>query len=166
MEHAEALANVLWLMIKEKVPPVEFALRPDDEALQKYTEDREKQCLKVQKVSFNEDSVSLDDSTNSEDQKDMLKQLAASIAIQVESTKDSNKISRLEFKRKVENGKEIKDKMGKLHSAVRYQCLMVASTDGEEPAQELPKSCRDFYNQESAPLSSHELVEQLGVMGC
>ena len=57
---------------------------------------------KVQKFSFNEDSISLDDSMNSEDQKDVLKQLAASIAIQVESTKESNKISRLEFKRKVE----------------------------------------------------------------
>ena len=56
--------------------------------------------------------------------------------------------------------------MGKLHSAVRHQFLMAASTDGEEPAEELPKSCKDFYNQESAPLSSQELVEQLGVMGC
>ena len=55
--------------------------------------------------------------------------------------------------------------MGKLHSAVRHQFLMAASTDGEEPAEEIPKSCKDFYNQESAPLSSQELVEQLGVMG-
>ena len=60
-------------MSKEKVPSVELFLRPDDEALQKYMEDRKRQCLKVQKVSFNEDSVSLDDSTNSEDQKDVLK---------------------------------------------------------------------------------------------
>ena len=117
-------------------------------------------------MSFNEDSVSLDDSMNSEDQKDVLKQLAASIAIQVESTKESNKISRLEFKRKVENDKANKDSMGKLHSAVRHQFLMAASTDGEEPAEELPKSCKDFYNRESAPLSSQELTEQLGTMGC
>ena len=82
-------------MSKGKVDPVEFVLRPDDEALRKYTEDRKRQCLKVKKVSFNEDSISLDDSMNSEVQKDVLKQLAASIAIQVESTQESNKISRL-----------------------------------------------------------------------
>ena len=163
LEHAEALVHMLWLMSKEKVPPVEFVLRPDNESLQKYTEDRKRQCLKVKKVSFNKDPVSLDDSMNSEDQKDGLKQLAASIAIQVENTKESNKISRLEFKRKVEKDKATKDNMGKLHSAVRHQFLMAASTDGEEPAKELPKSCKDFYNQESAPLSSQELVEQLGV---
>ena len=54
---------------------------------------------KSSKVSFNEDSVILDDSMNSEDQKDVLKQLATSIAIQVESTKESNKISKLEYTR-------------------------------------------------------------------
>ena len=96
---------------------------------------------------------------NSEDQKDLLKQLAASIAIQVERTKESNKNSRLEFKRKVEKDKAIKDNMGKLYSAVRHQFLMAASKDGEEPAEELPKSYKDFYNQESAPLSSQELFE-------
>ena len=158
-EHAEAFANRLWLMSKEKIAPVEFVLRPDDETLQKYTEDRKRQCLKVQKVSFKEHSVSLDDSMNSEDQKDVLKQFAVSIAIQVESTKESNKISRLEFKSKVEKDKAIKNNMGKLHSAVRHQFLMAAPTDGEEPAKELPKSCKDFYNQESAPLPSQELVE-------
>ena len=56
--------------------------------------------------------------------------------------------------------------MGKLHSAVRHQFPMAASTDGEEPAEELPKSCKDFYNQKSAPLPSQELVEQLGAIGC
>ena len=71
--HAEALAFFLWSMSKVKVAPVDFVLRPDDEALQKYTEDRKRQCLKVQKVSFNEDSVILDDSMNSEDQKNVLK---------------------------------------------------------------------------------------------
>ena len=57
---------------------------------------RIKQCLKIPKVAFSEDSFSLDGSINTEDQKDVLKQLAASIAIQVESTKESNKISKLE----------------------------------------------------------------------
>ena len=50
------------------------------------------------KVSFNEDYISLDDFINSEDQKEVLKQLAASIAIQVKNTKESNKISELEYK--------------------------------------------------------------------
>ena len=51
---------------------------------------------KSSKVSFREESISLDKSINMEDQKDVLRQLAASIAIQVESTKESNKIFRLE----------------------------------------------------------------------
>ena len=89
IEHAEALAFFCGQM---------SSLRPDDEALQKYTEDRKRQCPKVQKVSFNEDSISLDESMNSEDQKDGLRQLAASIAIQVKNTKESNRISELEEK--------------------------------------------------------------------
>ena len=86
----------MWSMSKGKVPQVEFVFHPDNEVLQKYTEDRKMQCLKVQKVPFSEDSISLDESMKSEDQKDGLRQLAASIAIQVESTKESNKISELE----------------------------------------------------------------------
>ena len=38
--------------------------------------------------------------------------------------------------------------------------------DGYQPAKDLPKSYRDFYNQEPAPLSGQELIEQLGTMGC
>ena len=38
--------------------------------------------------------LTIDDSMNSEDQKDMLKQLVASISVQVERIKESNKISR------------------------------------------------------------------------
>ena len=44
-EHPEALANLLWSMNKEKVPPV----GPDDGALQKYMEDRKKAMRKSQK---------------------------------------------------------------------------------------------------------------------
>ena len=48
-KHAEALANFLWLMNKDKVAPVEVVLRSDNEALQKYMEDRKRLCLKVKK---------------------------------------------------------------------------------------------------------------------
>ena len=67
IEDAEALANFLWSINSRKVPQVEFVLWPDDEVLQKYMEDRKNHCLKVQKVSFNEDSISLDGSTRTKD---------------------------------------------------------------------------------------------------
>ena len=47
-------------------------------------------------------------SMSTEDQKDVLRQLRASIVIHVESTKESNKISKLEYKRKVDEDKEKK----------------------------------------------------------
>ena len=56
--------------------------------------------------------------------------------------------------------------MGKIHSAVRNQFLVAASENGEEPVKDLPSSCKDFYNQESAPLSGQELTEQMEAMGC
>ena len=89
IEHAEALRNLLWSMNTGKVPQVEVALRPDNEVLQKYMDDRKMQCPKVQKLSFREDSISLDGSRNTEDQKDVVRQLAAIIATQVKSTKES-----------------------------------------------------------------------------
>ena len=55
--------------------------------------------------------------------------------------------------------------MEKLHPQVRKQFLMAVLEDGEEPVEELPNSCKAFFNQESAPLSSQEVTEQLEVMG-
>ena len=45
IEHAEVLANFLWLMNAGKVPPIEFFLRLYDNVLQNYMENRIKQCL-------------------------------------------------------------------------------------------------------------------------
>ena len=95
---------------------------------------------KSSKVSFNKDSVSLDDSMNSEDQKDVLKQLAALIAIQVESTKESNKISRLEFKRNVE-----KDKAKKIvWESYILQCGTNFSWQHPQMGKNLLKSCQNY----------------------
>ena len=63
---------------------------------------------KSPKVSFSKDSINLDGFNDTENQKDVLNQLAASIAMQVESPKDPNKTSKLEYKRKVEKDKEKK----------------------------------------------------------
>ena len=102
IDHAEYLATFMLSMNAEKVPPIKFVLRPGDDVLQKYTEERKKQCLKIQRVAFSQDSTSLDGSSNTEDPKDVLKQLTDIIASQVESTKQSNRISKLEYKRNKE----------------------------------------------------------------
>ena len=106
----------------------------------------------------------VDSPTNPEDQKDVLKQLMVSIVGQVESTKESNSISKLEHDRKLEKDKEKKDNMGKLHPTVKRQFLMAASTDSEEIAQDIPDSCKVFFDQDAAPLSDQELTEQLVAM--
>ena len=87
-----------------------------------------------------------------------------SIVGQVESTKESNSISKLEHDRKLEKDKEKKDNMGKLHPTVKRQFLMAASTDSEEIAQDIPDSCKVFFDQDAAPLSDQELTEQLVAM--
>ena len=53
---------------------------------------RIKQCLEISSITFSEDaSISLNSSTNPEDQKYVLKQLTVSIASKVENTKESSK---------------------------------------------------------------------------
>ena len=42
---------------------------------------------------------------------------------------------------------------------------MAASVDGEEKASDLPKSCKDFFDQDSAALSDQELSFQLENLG-
>ena len=101
-DHAEAAANFLWLISTGKITPLKFAVLPDDEELQKYCSNRIKKCLKVPMVSVDVASTS-NDSVLSSDQKDVLKQLNSNLASQIESIQESNRLSKLEYDRKVEN---------------------------------------------------------------
>ena len=74
------------------------------------------------------------------DQSDILKQLSVSIANQIESTKETDRLSRLEYDRKVEKDVEKKDSVGKLHSSVKQLFLMAASVNGKVRAADLPDS--------------------------
>ena len=71
----------------------------------------------------------------------------------------------MEYDRKVEKDAEKKDSIGKLHSSVKHQFLMAASEDGEMIAQDLPESCKSFFNQDSAALLDQELSFQLENLG-
>ena len=164
MDHAAALANFLWLIDRGKVAKLEFLVRPDKE-LQKYAADRIKDCLGSGAEEADRIDVHPAPPIPSSGQDEILKQLAASIAIQNESTKETNVLSKMEYDRKISKEKDSKDKIGKLHSSVRHQFLMAASVDGEEKASELPKSCKDFFDQDSAALSDQELSFQLENLG-
>ena len=158
------MANFLWLIDRGKITKLEFLIRTDKE-LQKYTADRIKVCLgsgagEAEQIERQPPPPNLPSS-----QDEILKQLAASIAIQNESTKETNVLSKMEYDRKISKEKDSKDKIGKLHSSVRHQFLMAASTDGEDKASELPKSCKNFFDQDSAALSDQELSFQLENLG-
>ena len=79
---------------------------PEDDDLQVYLTNRNKECLDL--------PVSIGFTENLGDQGDVLKQLSASISNQVESSKESNKLCRLEFERKLEQDSDKNDSMIKL----------------------------------------------------
>ena len=155
-DHAVALANFLWLIHTNKIPEIKFVV-PEDDDLQVYLTNRNKNCLKLPaSVSFTEDR---------RDQSDIFKQLTESISIQNESSIETNKLCRLDYERKLEKDSEKKDSMMKLHSSVQHTFLMAASENGEEKAEEIPESCKSFYNQDSVALSEQQFSFLLRALG-
>ena len=102
--HAEAAANFLWLISAGKITPLKFAVRPDDEELQQYFASRIKECPKVPMAPT--DHAPAD---NSNYQNDILKQLSSNLSHQIESLQESNRLSKLEYDRKIEKEEKQKD---------------------------------------------------------
>ena len=154
--HAVALANFLWLISNNKIPEIKFVV-PEDDDLQVFLKNRNKDCLNLPvSIGFTEDL---------KDQDDVFKQLAESISIQNESSKESNKLCRLEYERKLDKDSDKKDSMTKLHSSVLHTFLMAASENGEEKAEMISDSCKSFYNQDSAALSEQHFSFLLRALG-
>ena len=103
-DHAEAAANFLWLISADKIAPLKFAVRPDDEELQKYFSSRIKECLKVPMVHA--DHAPVDTSSC---QNDILKQLSSNLSHQIESMQESNRLSKLEYDKKIEKEEKKKE---------------------------------------------------------
>ena len=155
-DHAVALANFSWLIYLNKIPEIKFVV-PEDDDLQVFLTNRNKDCFNLPvSIGFTEDL---------RDQGGVFKQLTESISIQNESSKESNKLCRLEYERKLEQDSEKKDSMMKLHSSVQHTFLMDASENGEEKAAEIPDSCKSFYNQHSVALSEQRLSFLLRALG-
>ena len=96
-DHAEAAANSLWLISAGKITPLKFAVRPDDEELQQYFSNRIKECLKVPMVPADHAPVDISSCQNN-----ILKQLSSNLSHQIESMQESNRLSKLEYDRKIE----------------------------------------------------------------
>ena len=96
-DHAETAANFLWLISAGKVTPLKFVAQPDDGELQQYFSSRIKECLKVPMVPA--DQAPIDTSSC---QNDVLKQLSSNLSHQIESMQESNRLSKLEYDRKIE----------------------------------------------------------------
>jgi len=155
-DHAEAFSRFLWLMSLDKIPEIKFLIPPDNDDLINYLSERKRKCIALPAVTANlNDSVDLD--SNLSNQNDVLKQLAASISNQVESSKETNKISKLEYERKLDKDSKKSDGLGKLHFSVRHMLMNAASEDGDEMAMELPDSCKYFFEQDTAALSEQQL---------
>ena len=131
-------------------------MRPDDEELQQYFASRIKDCLKLPAARADH---AIADASGC--QNDILKQLSSNLSHQIESLEESNRISKLEYDRKIEKEEKQKDCLKKLPSSVLHQYLMVSSVDGEQKAADLVDSCKSFFNQDSVALSDQELVFQL-----
>ena len=130
-DHAVSLAIFLWLIYLNKIPEIKCVV-PEDDDLQVYLKNRNKECLDLPVP------VSIGVTENLGDQGNVLKQLSASISNQVESSKESNKLCRLEFERKLEQDSDKNDSMIKLHASVLHTFLMAASENGEEKAADVP----------------------------
>ena len=149
----EAFTRFLWLMSLDKMPE-KFIIPPDNDDLANCISERERKCIALPSLTAN-----LNDSmdSNLSIQNDVLKQLSASISNQVESSKETNKISRLEYERKVDKDSKKSDGLGKLHISVKQMLMNAASEDGDEMAEELPDSCKSFFDQDTAALSEQHL---------
>ena len=133
-----------------KIPQIKFVIRPDDKEVQNHISERTKECLEPIGTAGEEDVLVIDLSKQNdvkELQNDVLKQITAIIAIQVESTKETNKISKLKYDRKVEKDNNKKDGIRKLHLSVKRTFLVAASVDGKEMADDLPESCKSFLTR-------------------
>ena len=129
-------------------------LPSENDDLLNYLSERKRKCLAL--LSSTENMIDSNDS-NFRNQGDVLKQLTASIANQLESSKETNKISRLEYERKIDKDNNKTDTMGKLHGSVRHMFLNAASENREEAAEDLPDSCKSFFNQDSSALFEQQL---------
>ena len=148
--HAIALSNFLWLISIDKIPEIKFVVPSENDDLLNYLSERKRKCLAL--LSSTENTIDSNDS-NFRNQGDVLKQLTATIANQLESSKETNRISRLEYERKIDKDNNKTDTMGELHGSVRHMFLNAASENGEDAAEDLPDSCKSFFNQDSAALS-------------
>ena len=72
---------------------------------------------------------------------------------------------KLEYERKLEKDSDKKDSMMKLHSSALHTFPIAASETGEEKAEEIPDSCRSFYNQDSVALSEQQFPFLLRALG-
>ena len=96
--HAIALSNFLWLIFIDKITEIKFVVPSENDDSLNYLSERKRKCLAL--LSSTENTIDSNDS-NFRNQGDVLKQLTASIANQLESSKETNKISRLEYERKL-----------------------------------------------------------------
>ena len=117
------------MIYRNKIPEIKFVV-PEDDDLQVHLTNRNKECLNLPvSIGFTEDLG---------DKGDVFRQLTESISVQNESSKESNKLCRLEYERKLEQDSEKKDSMKKLHSSVLHTFLMAASENDEKKATEIP----------------------------
>ena len=165
LAHAEDFALWAWGVMTKSVPETRLAIRPDDGELKKIADERHRDNIFSSLAQVEE---AAENPTTSGESNAALRQLSKSISLQIETSKETNKIHRTEFERRAAKDDAKKDRLKKLHKSILNQVLMASATlvdVGDGQLELLPpsvpvKSCRDFYAAETPGLAEQELNEQ------
>lgn len=155
--HAEDFMLWSWGVGNGRITETRFSLRPEDGELQTHLSDRQQQCIMP--------STGAATTAHSSDNSAVLTQLTESISQQTKEAAASNELRREEIARARDREEIRKDKMKKLHDSTINMIKMAASADFDRAADEVPASCKEFYQKETEGQADQELSLQFEAMG-
>jgi len=152
--HGSDFALWAWSVGKGKIPSIHYTVRPDDEEMESYRKDRISKCISP---SLAEERLR---DTNGAISDEVMRNIAASLSNQNEEFALSRELREKEFAAKIEKEENKKNKVKDLHPAVLNMLLNAAATNSESRPEDLPESCKAFFNRKSAGQADEELKLQ------
>lgn len=160
MNHAVDFVLFATGVMQGSIQETRFQVKPDDAEMTDWLEHRIRKCImpSLQETSRGVSSQQGDSA--------VLNQLAASISMQTEEARESNRLRQAEIDRQKSKDHEKKNRLeSKLHPSVLRLILNASSEDGDRAASSPTKNCLAFFNADSSALAEIELATQFKTMG-
>jgi hypothetical protein len=152
---------MMWCLAvgQESIPKCCFSILPDDDNLNRHKTNTHRDYI----LPTLKQAAALP--ANANDTVDVLRQLGATMARSSKAAKAQNATQRKQLDYMKEKDKKKKDKAEKWHGPSRRLVLNAASTNGQRPADEIPKSYQTIINMESAAMADKEHHSQMVAKG-